>query len=247
MNWWDVPRSADSPSTWTRTCSPATAAGPGCDRPTPRLRARPGAKDGAAMTRTPRRPGTTLMEVMIAMAILSIGLLAIMALFPIGAVNMARAINQNRAAEHATNSDALFRYYWKQAWLDAERRRAAGIGRHLPTGPTASPSRGPVEPMMLVARPVPPVTTPATWCSSRRPPASRASRSWWTRSGSDRKPGRPRPSSVDYVASNNHSRGGPPSRQRRSRRPTPTSRGPRSAIRRCWTSSPTTGTASRRP
>jgi hypothetical protein len=58
------------------------------------------------------------MEVMIAMAILSIGLLAILALFPIGAVNMARAINQNRAAEHATNSDALFRYYWKQAWLD---------------------------------------------------------------------------------------------------------------------------------
>lgn len=70
------------------------------------------------MTRYPRRTGVTLMEVMIATAILSIGVLAIMALFPIGAVNMARAINQNRAAEHAQNSDTLFRLYWKGAWLD---------------------------------------------------------------------------------------------------------------------------------
>lgn len=70
------------------------------------------------MTRRPRRTGTTLMEVMIATAILAIGVLAILALFPIGAVNMARAINQNRAADHAQNSDALFRLYWKRAWLD---------------------------------------------------------------------------------------------------------------------------------
>jgi hypothetical protein len=58
------------------------------------------------------------MEVMIATAILAIGTLAIMALFPIGAVNMARAINQNRAADHAQNSDGIFRLYWKRAWLD---------------------------------------------------------------------------------------------------------------------------------
>jgi prepilin-type N-terminal cleavage/methylation domain-containing protein len=70
------------------------------------------------MTRRPRRNGVTLMEVMIATAILAIGSLAILALFPIGAVNMARAINQNRAADHAQNSDALFRLYWKRAWLD---------------------------------------------------------------------------------------------------------------------------------
>lgn len=65
-----------------------------------------------------RRPGVTLMEVLIATFILSIGLLAIMALFPIGAVNMARAINQDRSATHGVNSDAVFRYYWKQAWND---------------------------------------------------------------------------------------------------------------------------------
>jgi hypothetical protein len=67
---------------------------------------------------TVRRPGVTLMEVLIATGILAVGMLAIMALFPIGAVSMARAINQNRAADHAANSDAMFRYYWKKAWLD---------------------------------------------------------------------------------------------------------------------------------
>ena len=56
------------------------------------------------------------MEVLIATFILAVGLVAIMALFPIGAVNMARAINQDRSATHGVNSDAMFRYYWKQAW-----------------------------------------------------------------------------------------------------------------------------------
>jgi hypothetical protein len=67
------------------------------------------------------------MEVMIATAILAIGTLAIMALFPIGAVNMARAINQNRAADHAQNSDGMFRLYWKRAWLD---QNGGGIRSH---------------------------------------------------------------------------------------------------------------------
>ncbi len=67
---------------------------------------------------TEKRPGVTLMEVLIAIGILAVGMLAIMALFPIGAVSMARAINQNRAADHAANSDAMFRYYWKKAWID---------------------------------------------------------------------------------------------------------------------------------
>jgi len=58
------------------------------------------------------------MEVLIATFILSIGLVAIMALFPIGALNMARSINQDRSATHGVNSDAVFRYYWKQAWND---------------------------------------------------------------------------------------------------------------------------------
>jgi len=75
------------------------------------------------MTGIRRRPGVTLMEVLIAIMILAIGMIAIMALFPIGAVNMARAITQDRATVHGVNSDSMFRYYWAQAWSD----RAGGI------------------------------------------------------------------------------------------------------------------------
>ena len=75
------------------------------------------------------RPGVTLTEVLIATGIMAIGMTAILALFPIGAVNMARAINQDRTATHAMNSDNLFRVYWKRAWIE----------RNLVTGePTAT-------------------------------------------------------------------------------------------------------------
>src|SRR5262245_101880 len=70
------------------------------------------------MTGNRRRPGVTLIEVLVATGILAIGIIAILALFPIGAVSMARAINQNRASDHGANSDAVFRLYWKNAWLD---------------------------------------------------------------------------------------------------------------------------------
>jgi len=81
------------------------------------------------------------MEVLIATAILAIGILAIMALFPIGAVNMARAINQNRAADHAQNSDALFRLYWKRAWLDPNGGglRSSGNDAYAATVAAGSP------------------------------------------------------------------------------------------------------------
>src|SRR5262245_59813678 len=70
------------------------------------------------MTGTRRRSGVTLMEVLIAIMILAIGMLAIMPLFAIGAVNMARTITQDRTTTHGVNSDNMFRYYWAQAWND---------------------------------------------------------------------------------------------------------------------------------
>jgi hypothetical protein len=107
------------------------------------------------MTRSTRRPATSLMEVLIATAILAIGLLAILALFPIGAVNMARAINQNRAAEQGMSGEAMFRYYWKNAWVD----RATGGGlRPLdgswipqpnPNPPIRVQGASDIEPMIL--------------------------------------------------------------------------------------------------
>jgi prepilin-type N-terminal cleavage/methylation domain-containing protein len=54
-----------------------------------------------------RRAGMTLMEVLIAIFVMSIGLLGVMALFPMGAVSMARAIKDDRAGQAAANARAI--------------------------------------------------------------------------------------------------------------------------------------------
>jgi hypothetical protein len=54
-----------------------------------------------------RRPGTTLIEVLVAVFVTAIGLLGVLALFPLGAVSMAQAIKDSRCAQIAANAFAL--------------------------------------------------------------------------------------------------------------------------------------------
>jgi len=54
-----------------------------------------------------RRSGTTLIEVLVAIFVTAIGLLGLLALFPLGAVNMAQAIKDSRSAQVAGNASAL--------------------------------------------------------------------------------------------------------------------------------------------
>ncbi len=53
-----------------------------------------------------RRPGSTLIEVLVAIFIMGIGMLAILALFPLGALSMAQAIQDDRTAHIAANAAA---------------------------------------------------------------------------------------------------------------------------------------------
>ena len=54
-----------------------------------------------------RRSGTTLVEVLVAIFVTALGLLGLLALFPLGAVNMAQAIKDSRCAQAAANAAAL--------------------------------------------------------------------------------------------------------------------------------------------
>src|SRR4051812_3715730 len=65
------------------------------------------------MTTAAARRGVTLVEVLIAIFLMGIGLMAILSLFPLGAAQMAQAIKDQRCAEAATNADALARITWK--------------------------------------------------------------------------------------------------------------------------------------
>jgi hypothetical protein len=53
------------------------------------------------------RTGTTLVEVLIAIFVMGIGMLALLTLFPLGALSMAQAIQDSRAAHAAANAAAL--------------------------------------------------------------------------------------------------------------------------------------------
>jgi prepilin-type N-terminal cleavage/methylation domain-containing protein len=53
------------------------------------------------------RPGVTLLEVLVAIFIVAVGLLALLVLFPLGVLSMAQAIEDDRAAALAADSVAL--------------------------------------------------------------------------------------------------------------------------------------------
>jgi hypothetical protein len=57
-----------------------------------------------------RRLGATLIEVLVAIFVMGIGLLAILVLFPLGALNMAQAIRNDRCAQAALNASAIARF-----------------------------------------------------------------------------------------------------------------------------------------
>jgi len=62
-----------------------------------------------------RRNAVTLTEVLIAIFILSIGLMALLSLFPIGAAQMAQALKDQRCAEAASIGGPAARMIWKEA------------------------------------------------------------------------------------------------------------------------------------
>ena len=53
------------------------------------------------------RGGTTLVEVLVAIFVMAIGLLTLLTLFPLGALNMAQAIQDDRTAHAAKNAEAI--------------------------------------------------------------------------------------------------------------------------------------------
>src|SRR5208282_5220944 len=60
-----------------------------------------------------RRIGATLIEVLVAVFVCAFGLIALMTLFPVGAMNMAQAIKDDRTAHAAANATAILRTIWR--------------------------------------------------------------------------------------------------------------------------------------
>ena len=67
------------------------------------------------------RPGLTLTEVLVTLAILAFGILGILTLFPLAASQMAVAVREDRSAQAAAAADAYMRAYWKSEVADKIR------------------------------------------------------------------------------------------------------------------------------
>src|SRR5205823_12115776 len=68
-----------------------------------------------------RRPGTTLTEVLMAIFIMGIGLMALLTLFPMGAVQMAQALKDQRAAEEGASAIGFLRVSLKRSYEESFR------------------------------------------------------------------------------------------------------------------------------
>jgi len=79
------------------------------------------------MTRTPaaRRPGLGLLEVIVAMFVMALGMISLLTLFPLGAIQMGQALRDARAAETAMQADTQMRLWWQQYVV--EKGLATGI------------------------------------------------------------------------------------------------------------------------
>src|SRR5437660_11496786 len=87
------------------------------------------------------RPAATLVEVLVAIFVTAIGLLALLTLFPLGALSMAQAIKDDRTAHSAKNANAIF---W--TYFNANLVGNAGYQPRIQNDPTVLDCTQPLPP-----------------------------------------------------------------------------------------------------
>ncbi len=66
-----------------------------------------------ARTLATRRHGLTLTEALVALFVAALGLISLLTLFPLGALQMGQALKDDRCAQTAYKADTLMRVYWR--------------------------------------------------------------------------------------------------------------------------------------
>ncbi len=85
---------------------------------------------------TARRPGLTLTEALVAMFVAALGMISLLTLFPLGALQMGQALKDSRTAEAARQADSLMRNYWRDA---VEKGNDPGLFTCMNSPPTGTP------------------------------------------------------------------------------------------------------------
>lgn len=112
--------------------------------------------------RSERRPATTLVEVLVAIFVMAIGCLAILAMFPLGAINMSRSIKDDRCAHSAANAKtiAISRHIAFDTQLESVANNLFFF-----TNPTGTPGTAPFQDAPLDGPSYPVLVDPIGWTS----------------------------------------------------------------------------------
>lgn len=86
---------------------------------------------------TARRPGLTLTEALVAMFVAALGMISLLTLFPLGALQMGQALKDSRTAEAARQADSLMRNYWRDA---LEKGNDPNMFAYMNSPPTGTPA-----------------------------------------------------------------------------------------------------------
>ena len=73
------------------------------------------------------RKGVTLTEVLVAIFVCGLGLMALMTLFPLGAMNMAQALKDDRCGHCAANASSVLRAFWRCSLEGGSAPNDAGL------------------------------------------------------------------------------------------------------------------------
>lgn len=98
------------------------------------------------MIRQYRRTGVSLTEALVAVFILTLGLLALLSLIPLGVSYMAQAAKDWRTGGVANSTDSLARMWWKDVWLDPQRDSVEPDDRTVMGNPGSTPPFAPPYP-----------------------------------------------------------------------------------------------------
>jgi prepilin-type N-terminal cleavage/methylation domain-containing protein len=83
------------------------------------------------------RKGITLIEVLMAIFVMGIGMMALLSLFPLGALTMAQAIKDDRTTAAVAQADQMGRWEWSK-FYNATDFAPIIQASHLPTGPQST-------------------------------------------------------------------------------------------------------------
>jgi len=100
-----------------------------------------------------RRPGLSLTEVLVTLFVVAIGLISLMTLFPVGAMQMGQALRDDRIRQTANQADGMTRIWWQMEVVERPGMEDAFFtamdnpGGSLP--PRAPTDSGPSYPVFL--------------------------------------------------------------------------------------------------